>query len=273
MPATCTDDSSYDEVAAAKAAEQCIEHDVSVYDETFRDRVDAYGDVFIAEYLDEVPGHMGEAVVDAFKYHDLKQYGKCAEKFAEVYTFLFPVDREEADVAGNAYAQALYHHDLIEDGVPAVINHPHPTPPKTNMETKTRRGILLSNRWKHVEEEFAQLADVLDISGRYALHQTDFFRFHTAANEAADVDHDPELEHTYMKHAMEAQELKYGTIVSDADLIGQVAETYLHAVATHDKHEPGGLDENADMMAQLYQAVLADVISQEVADMVEGEAL
>ncbi len=255
-----------------------IDRERSVYSPQFAFSIEKCGDQFVEEYLDEVATHMGYRIVGAFESHDLKDYVQTAERFGDVYMFLFPVDRSTAMLAGGGYAYALESHDVIEDGFNVVKRNHAPVTeyegvkldggPLTGSDIRNDRG------WENVYAGFSYVSDALDLPESYVhkgeqlqsypFHQTEFFRHHTIANEASD---DSVLvrasQKDMMNHARKAQIIKFSALVSDEDILDWIADEYLDAVKAHDAHTMDKQWENVERMTSVYRTVLDTVIRDE----------
>ncbi|MDS0476803.1 hypothetical protein [Natrinema sp. 1APR25-10V2] len=253
------------ENAIVVAVQDDIDHGVSVYDAVFRRQRDRFGEAFVAEYLSEVATHMAVQVVRAFEAHDRKQYARCARAFGEVYMFLCPVAATEAHAAGAGYALALKQHDVIEDGVDAVTADDPITTWYREATTDgpvRARAILEHPYWNAVLCGFELVADFLGLPNVYAVEQTEFFRYHTAAYEARDraAVRNQELEEKAMVHAKRAQKTKFGVFIDDAKTLEAIAERYLAAVRSHDTHTMAEQETNIGRMTCVYDRVLANVV-------------
>lgn len=245
-----------------------IEHGVSVYDEQFAQQRERFGEAFVHEYLSEVATHMAVHIVRAFEEHDRKRYQRCARSFGTVYVFLFPVSVRAAQTAGTSYALALKHHDVIEDGVHAVVTDdpiingsvagdPAVPPPV--------RAILDHSYWNAVLLCFELVAEALEVPTAYAEAQTEFFRYHTAVQEARDRSWagTQYLREVAMGHARRAQQIKFHGFVDDVEVLDTIAKQYLAAVRSHDAHTQEEQEANIGRMTVLYDRVLAAVIGVE----------
>lgn len=255
-----------------------IEHGVSVYDEQFAQQRERFGEAFVHEYLSEVATHMAVHIVRAFEEHDRKRYQRCARSFGTVYVFLFPVTVRAAQTAGTSYALALKHHDVIEDGIDAVAIHEpiisgyaegsDRIPPRA-------QEILDHPYWNVVLLCFEMVANTLGLPHTYAEEQTEFFRYHTAAQEALDRRWamNRHLGSLAMNHARRAQRAKFGEFIDDEAVLDEIAERYLAAVQSHDAHTRAEQEANIERMTVLYDQVLAAVMGMEPLDRrISGEA-
>lgn len=244
-----------------------IEHGVSVYDEQFAQQQERFGEAFVHEYLSEMATHMAVHIVRAFEEHDRKRYQRCARSFGTVYVFLFPVSVRAAQTAGTSYALALKHHDVIEDGVHAVVTDD----PIVNGSVAgdpavppTVRALLDHSYWNAVLLCFELVADALELPTAYAEAQTEFFRYHTAAQEACNRSEGErqELREVAMRHARRAQQIKFRGF-ADEGALDAIAKLYLAAVRSHDAHTWEEQEANIGRMTVLYDRVLSGLIGVE----------
>lgn len=259
-----------------RAVEADIECGVSVYDERFAQQRDRFGEVFVHEYLSEVATHMAVQIVRAFEEHDRKRYQQCARSFGTVYTFLFPVTPRAAQIAGASYALALKLHDVIEDGVHAVSPREPIIDDQIGVDTRRpqRVGAILDHPyWNAVLFCFDLVAGTLELPDAYAEEQTEFFRYHTAAQELSGQSEplNGHLGSVAMRHAKRAQKVKFSVFFDDDDTLETVANVYLAAVRSHDAHTWEEQEANIIRMLYLYDRVLATTLGVEpLACRVEG---
>lgn len=248
-----------------------IEHGVSVYDEQFAQQRERFGDAFVHEYLSEVATHMAVHIVRAFEEHDRKRYQRCARSFGTVYVFLFPVSVRAAQTAGTSYALALKHHDVIEDGVHAVVTDDPIVNGSVAADSEVPlpvRVILDHSYWNAVLLCFELVADALELPTAYAEAQTEFFRYHTAVQEARDRSWagTQYLREVAMGHARRAQQIKFHGFVDDGEALNTIAEWYLAAVRSHDAHTREEQEANIGRMTVLYDQILAAVVDMDPLD-------
>lgn len=250
---------------AVEAVQHAIDTEISVYDPAFERYRDRFGDEFVHEYLSEVATHLAVHIVRAFEEHDMKRYQRCARAFGTVYTFLFPVRPTTAHTAGTSYALALKQHDAIEDGVHAVTSREPSSATSIGSEPErpqTAREILSHPYWHNVRYCFDLVGDALDLPPVYAEQQTAFFRYHTAANEAAACREAPaeDLMAIALDHAEQAQWAKFQEFFDDDHTLKMVVERYLEAVKAHDAHMEAEQDANVSRMIVIYEHALAAVV-------------
>lgn len=211
---------------------------------------------------DRVARFMAEEIVAAFEAHDRKAYDTAAQHFGNVYTFLFPeIEVEQAQKAGQYYVEALKRHDVIEDGLSAVTPHAAVT---EDVERKARTaepdGYHDHPVWWEVHESFLNMAETLGVPEAYALHQAEFFRYHTAVVEDDSLSERERerFEDRFQQHAFRAQMVKFGDLAG-SEVAEDVARRYLEAVESHDAHTPEEQEANRQRMAEVYETVLGEV--------------
>ncbi len=296
--------SAYRSATGEAVADEHVDDGVSIHDERFRDGFTEYGLPYVARYLDTASKIIGNAEVDGFELHDEKEFLACADRFGTRYNLLLPVTEPEANAGGFNDALALLYHDIIEDGIDAVVNSldsdfPDNILPGEYPKPSTREEILSDPRWKHVRGALIQKSDILDIPREHGAEHFEFYRTHTALKEADDtgdpmMQYDPhiydgvthldvpedgremqrtasahidqKLEEKMIGHAQRSQEHLYGEVVDDPALIEDVQDNYLKAVQAHDTHTPEAQEANRNRRSHLHKRVLSRMIADRYGD-------
>lgn len=274
--------------------EENIHRQVSPHDQAFEIGRELFGDEYVEAYIDRISSHLAETIVQAYAAHDRKQYRAVGNHFAEVYNFLFPVDARAAQDAGDGHAYALVHHDVIEDGVETVQEHydvEQYEDIRHEWEEYTTKQIDNNSGWNQVLLGFMIVDDALDfpktceyqdktyqpqlfpfedVDGEtellevdpFAWHRNQFILYHTAAKEAQDRGSDRNKRaHSLMeRYVKDAENIFLSALIDDEALIDELGDTYIEAVAEHDRHDEEELENNTARMTGYYERILREVI-------------
>lgn len=236
---------------------------------------------------------MGPGHVEAFVWHDKKNIEMCGEIFGRyVYKPLTSTNLDaEPFEAGAQHARALYHHDIIEDGIEEVIEEYNILPMTDTVETakeNENKPIIDNSLWgeDYVYNHFEDAAGALNLNGRWAekdpvrfhsipdqsesvldlnewaAHMTEFYACHTERNETDKPKFDEKyLEKKFQYHAWEAQKILFSHFTDrerDDPLVRHLSKEFLEAVRSHDAHEKEEQIANIDRMSGVYRAVLEE---------------
>lgn len=272
------------EQSAIYAADALIRRGIPPEDPRFQTAVEAYGTEIIDQYLERASAYMSDQHVEGFKQHDgVEQdgpnYPAAATAFGNMFS-LFPTAQEPTTIeepaveAGMFEIEALEWHDLIEDGYNTATEHGALVDKYDEMnengERRPAQRILKDSGWDEVRRYLHIVEDNLvdeAISKErnlpsYAEEKTEFYKYHTAANESDPETIDDKTKQEYREkaanHAEQALRGLYGQFVhpDNTETWNALDHLYRSAIQTHDEHGPMEHAVNRITMQTFHRIVL-----------------